>query len=296
MFRERQATFLTVEREAKKGDIVVVNYSATTDGKPLTDLAPTAKGLTEKKAFWIETEKDSFLPGFGEQLLGAKPGEKRMVNVDFAADFMLPVLAGKKAVYDVEVVEIKERSLPELDQKFAESWGAKDLEALREGVRADLQNEWNQTQTRKMRQQVTQALLKGIECDLPETLITEETRNIVYNIVNDNQQRGIPKEVLDAEKDKIYASANGAAKERVKAQFVFRKIAEKEGVRVEQLEIAGRLQALATEHKMPVEKVYKELEKNNRLEEVHRQILNDKVVDLLIQFAKIEDVPAPAKT
>ena len=125
--------------------------------------------------------------------------------------------------------------------------------------------------------------------------MTEETRAIVYGIVSDNQQRGIPKEVLDAEKDHIYATANAAARERVKAQFVFRKIAEKEGVRVEQLEIADRLQALARENNMPVDKLYKELEKNHRLEDVHRQILNDKVVDLLVQYAKIEDVPAPPK-
>ena len=52
-------------------------------------MAPTAKGLTENKAFWIETEKDSFLPGFSGQLLGAKAGEKRTVTVDFAGDFML---------------------------------------------------------------------------------------------------------------------------------------------------------------------------------------------------------------
>jgi len=295
LFRERQAAYLPVPREVRKGDIAVVNYTGTCDGKPLTDIAPTARGLTEKKAFWIETEKDSFLPGFGPQLLGAKAGEKRAVNIDFPPDFMIPLLAGKKAVYEVEVVEVKEKVLPEVNQKFAESWGAKDLDTLREGVRSDLQNEWNQTQSRKMRQQVTQALLQGVQCDLPETLVTEETRAIVYGIVSDNQQRGIPKEVLDAEKDKIYATANAAAKERVKAQFVFRKIAEKEGVRVEQLEIANRLQALATENKMPVDKLYKELEKNHRLEDLHRQILHDKVVDLLVQYAKIEDVPAPPR-
>jgi trigger factor len=296
MFRERQATYLTVTREVAKGDIAVVNYTGTCEGKPLTDIAPTARGLTEKKAFWIETEKDSFLPGFSQQLLGARAGEKRTVNVDFAADFMIPLLAGKKGVYEVEVVEVKEKVLPAVDQKFAESWGAKDLETLREGVRSDLQNEWNQTQNRKMRQQVIQALLQAVQCDLPETLVTEETREIVYNIVSDNQQRGVPKEVLDAEKEKIYTMANATARERVKAQFVFRKIADKEGVRVEQLEIAGRLQALATEHKMPVDKLYKELEKNHRLENLYRQILHDKVVDLLVQFAKIEDVPAPART
>ena len=105
--------------------MAVVNYTGACDGKPITETAPTAKGLTENKAFWIETEKDSFLPGFSGQLLGAKAGEKRTVTIDFAANFMLPALAGKQGVYEVEVVEVKEKILPELDQKFAESWGAK---------------------------------------------------------------------------------------------------------------------------------------------------------------------------
>lgn len=297
LLRERQKTFLTVDRAVKKGDVAVVNYTGTCEGKPITEWAPTAKGLTESKNFWIESEKESFLPGFSGQLLGAKAGEKRTVTVDFAGNFMLPALVGKKGVFEVEVVEVKEKILPEMDQKFAESWGAKDLEALREGVRADLQNEWNQTQNRKIRQQVVQALMQSVECDLPEAVVTGETRNIVYNIVNDNQQRGVSKETLDAEKDNIYASANNAARERVKAMFVFQKIAEKEGIRIEQSDILARLQTLAVENKMPVEKLVEELKKNNRLEEVvHRPILHEKVVDLLVQYAKIEDVLAPAKT
>ena len=296
LFRERQKTFLTVDRAVKHGDVAVVNYTGACEGKPITETVPTAKGLTENRSFWIETEKDSFLSGFSGQLLGAKAGEKRTVTIDFPANFMLPPLAGKKGVYDVELVEVKEKILPELDQKFAESWGAKDLAALREGVRADLQNEWNQTQNRKIRQQVTQALLRSVECDLPEVVVTGETRNLVYNIVSDNQQRGVSKEALDAEKDNIYATANNAARERVKAMFVFQKIAEKEGIRVDQRDILARLQTLAAENKTPVEKLFQELEKNHRLEEVvHRPILHDKVVDLLVQYAKIEDVLAPAK-
>ena len=296
LLRDRHKTFLTMDRPLQKGDIAVVNYTGTVEGKPIIELAPTAKGLAENKAFWIETEKDSFLPGFGGQLIGAKDGEKKTVAIDFPADFPVHELAGKKGSFDVEVVEVKEKILPELDQKFAESWGAKDVDTLREGVRSDLQNEWNQTQNRKIRQQVTQSLLNIIQCDLPETVVTDETRNVVYNIVNDNQQRGVPKEALDAEKDNIYASANHVAKERVKAMFVFQKIAEKEGIRVEQKDILTRLQSLAVEHKMPADKLYKELEKNNRLEEVlHRPLLHEKVVNLLVQYAKIEDVQAPPK-
>jgi trigger factor len=296
LFRERQKTFLTVDRPLRKGDVAVVNYTGACDGKPITDTAPTAKGLTENKSFWIETDKDSFLPGFSGQLLGAKAGEKRTVTIEFPAAFVVPPLAGKKGVYDVELVEVKEKVLPEMNQKFAESWGAKDLEALREGVRADLQNEWNQTQNRNIRQQVTQALLQSVQCDLPEAVVTAETRELVYSIVSENQQRGVAKEALDAEKDSIYASASNMARERVKALFVFQKIAEKEGIRVEKTDVLARLQSLAVEHKMPVEKLIQELEKNRRMEEVvHRPILHDKVINLLVQYAKIEDIPARPK-
>jgi len=296
LLRERHKTFLTVDRPLRKGDVAVVNYTGACDGKPITETAPTATGLTENKAFWIETEKDSFLPGFSGQLLGAKAGEKRTVTIDFAANFMLPALAGKKGVYEVEVVEVKEKVLPEVNQKFAESWGAKDLDGLREGVRADLQNEWNQTQNRKIREQVTDALLRSVQCDLPEAVVTAETRDLVYNIVHENQQRGVAKEAIDAEKDNIYASAHNAARARVKALFVFRKIADKEGIRVEEADILARLQALAIEHKMPIDKLVQELQKNRRMDEVvHRPILHEKVINLLVQYAKIEDVPAGTK-
>jgi trigger factor len=296
LFREKQKTFLTVDRPLQKGDIAVVNYTGACDGKPITDTAPTAKGLTENKAFWIETERDSFLPGFTGQLLGAKAGEKRTVTVDFAANFMLPALAGKKGVYEVELLEVKEKVLPELNQKFAESWGAKDMETLREGIRADLQNDENQKQNRKIRQQLIDVLLESVQCDLPESVVTAETREIVYAIVSENQQRGVSKETLDAEKDNIYAQASNAARKRVKALFIFQQIAEKEGIRVEKTDIVARLQTLAVEYKMPVDKLYQELDKNNRMEQViHRPILHDKVVDLLVQYAKIEDVPAQPK-
>src|SRR5690349_11971841 len=85
--RQQQVNFETVDRPAQTGDIAVVNYTGTADGKPITDIAPTAKGLTEQKNFWVEMQAQGFIPGFADQLLGAKAGDKRMVNVEFPADF-----------------------------------------------------------------------------------------------------------------------------------------------------------------------------------------------------------------
>ena len=294
VLRDRQATYPTVERELAAGEIAVVNYTGTCEDKPITDLAPTARGLTAQKAFWVNVEPNSFIPGFAMQLVGAKAGEKRTVNVDFPADFVTPQLQGKKGVYEVELVEVKERKSPEANDEFAKSYGAESMDKLREGVRADLQNELNTKQSRSLRGQVVQGILEKVQCELPESLVVQETRALVYNIVSENQRRGVPKEAVDAQKEQIYASANTTAKERVKATFLFQRIAEKEGVRVEQVEIARRIQEMAAQYKMTPEKLVKELEKRGGLEDVYRDLLGEKVVNLLVQNAKIEDV-APAE-
>jgi trigger factor len=255
-------------------------------------LAPAAKGLTEKKNFWVAIEPDSFIPGFADQLAGMKAGDQRTVTVNFPAEFVTPQLAGKQGLYDVQVVEVKERILPELNDEFAKSCEAGSMEALREGIRADLQNEMNLKQGRSLREQVVRMLLDKIQCELPESVVESETRSIVYNIVNDNQQRGLSKEALDAQKEQIYARANAAAKERVKAGFVFKKIADKEGVRVTEGELAAKIGEMAAQNKVPAEKLAAALQKNGHLEDVYLQILNEKVIDLLVQSARIEDVPA----
>lgn len=295
MLRDRQANFQKLDRAAQDGDFVVVNYTGTCDGKPISETAPTARGLTEQKAFWIELKKDSFIPGFSEQLTSAKAGDQRAVNIDFAADFVTKELAGKKGVFAVEVVEVKERTLPAMDDAFAKTYGAEDLAKLRAGVRADLQNELNSKQTRDLRNQVAKGLLDQVACELPESLVAQETRNIVYQIVQENQGRGITKEAIDQQKDQIYGAANLGAKERVKASFVFQRVAEKEGIKVSREEINQRIYALSQSYQMAPDKFVKELEKRDGVSELYGQLLNEKVIDFLQQHSKIEDVaPAPA--
>ncbi|MDB6035356.1 MAG: Trigger factor [Verrucomicrobiales bacterium] len=288
----QQGKFEKVDRPVKQGDYVVVNYTGTSEGKPLTEIAPAARGLTEQKAFWVEVKPDSFIPGFAMQLEGAKAGDKRTVNIDFPQDFVTPQLASKKAVYDVEVVEVKERNLPTIDDAFAKSFGAENLEKLREGVRSDLQNELNLRQKRSIRNQVVKSLLDKVTFDLPETQVQHETRNVVYEIVAENQKRGVPKELIDQQKEEIFNASSGTAKERVKAAYVFQKIAEKEGIRVSSEELNTRIIALAQNYQMTPQKFVQELEKRDGLTEIHQQMLHEKVVDYLQEHAKIQDVPA----
>jgi len=296
LLRERKADYPLAARELANGDVAVVNYTGSSEGKPLTDFAPTAKGLTQQHGFWINVAPGSFIPGFPDQLIGAKPGDKRTVNVDFPADFVTPQLAGRKGVYEVEIVEVREKKMPELNDELAKSYGAENFEKLRDGVRADLQNELNAKQARSLRNQVVKSLLDKVQCELPETVLHDETRSLVYEIVLENQRRGVPKDVMDAQKEHIYQSASATAKDRVKANFIISRIAEKEGVRVEEMEVANRLQLIAAQQKTPVEKLIKEMEKSGGLQDIYFQLLNEKVVELLVQNAKVQDAittPAP---
>ena len=295
VLRERKGTYADVDRPVENGDYVVVDYAGTSDGKPLTELVSTARGLTERKAFWLRVEKDAFLPGFAEQLMGAKAGDKRTVQVTFPADFVEAALANKPAVYEVSVTQVKVRNLPVLDDAFAKSYGAENLEKLREGVNHDLQNELKLKQTNDIRQQLLRGLLERLNFELPESLVVNETRNVVYNLVAENQKRGVPKETIDEKKDEIYNFANTNAKERVKTAFVLGKIAEKEKISASQEEMTRRIVYLAQQYQIAPEKLVQQLRERGALPEIRDQIVHSKVLDFLQLQARIEeDTLAPA--
>jgi trigger factor len=292
LLAQQHVTFETVARELKPGDVAVVNYTGACDGKPITETAPTAKGLTEKKNFWIDAAPDAFIPGFADQLLGAKAGDKRTVNVDFPADFVTKELAGKKGVFEVEIAEVKEKILPPIDDAFAKKYDAENLEKLRAGVRLDLENELKFSQEKSVRGQITRELLDRVIFELPETAVAHETRTVVYDIVRENSQRGVPRELIEQQKDGIYAAATRSAKERVKLSFLIQRIAEQEKIAISEDEILKRAQTLAAMYQIPLEQFLKDLRKRNGVPELYEQIAHEKVIAFLEQNARIEDVPA----
>jgi trigger factor len=296
LLRERRVSFKTVERAVQAGDIAVVNYTGTCEGRPIIEIAPAAKGLTEQKSFWVEAKPGSFIPGFADQLIGAKAGDKRTVTVSFPADFVTPQLGGKQGIYEVELVEVKERVLPPLDEELAKAYGAESPEKLLAGVRRDLENELKYKQEKSIRNDLVRALLGRVNFELPETAVAQETRNVVYDLVRENAQRGVPRDVIEKQKEQIYSAATHNAKERVKVQFLLRKIAEQEDIKVSEDEIGRRVNYLAGLYQIPPNKFLNDLQKRNGLIEVYDQIMNEKVIDFLEQNAKYEDVlgDAPA--
>jgi len=294
LLREQKADFKKVERPLANGDIGVVNYSGTSEGKPLSEIAPTAKGLTQQQGFWVEMKPDSFVPGFADQLLGANTGDKRTVNVDFPADFVNKELSGRKGVYEVEVVEVREKTLPALDDAFAKLYEAESLEKLREGVRRDLESELKYKQGKDTRGQILSALMGRVNFDLPEGAVANETRNVVYDLVRENTKRGVSRDIIEKEKDAIYSAATTNAKDRVKLSFLVQRIAEKEEIKVSQDEVLRRIQTMAAMYQIPPDKFIKDLQKRNGVVEIYDQLAHEKVMEFLENNAQVETVPAMA--
>ncbi|HEY1717939.1 MAG TPA: trigger factor [Verrucomicrobiae bacterium] len=292
LLAQQHVKFETVTRELKMGDVAVVNYTGACDGKPITETAPTAKGLTEQKNFWVDVAPNTFIAGFAEQLIGAKAGDKRTVSVDFPADFVTKELAGKKGIFEVEIAEVKEKVSPPVDDELAKKFGAENLEKLRAGVRLDLENELKYSQGRAVRGQIIDALLGGANFDLPETAVAHETKNVVYNIVQENSKRGVPRDLIEKQKEEIYTAAARSAKDRVRLAFLIQRIAEQEKISVSQEEVLQRVQSLAAAYQIPPDKFIKDLQKRNGINELYDQIAHEKVLNFLEINAKIEDVPA----
>ncbi|HEY5232681.1 MAG TPA: trigger factor [Verrucomicrobiae bacterium] len=292
LLAQQHVKFETVARELKMGDVAVVNYTGACDGKPITETAPTAKGLTEQKNFWVDIAPDTFIGGFAGQLVGAKAGDKKTVNVDFPADFVTKELSGRKGVFEVEVAEVKEKISPPVDDELAKKFGAENLEKLRAGVRVDLENELRHSQRKTVHRQIIDALLGGANFDLPETAVAHETRNVVYNIVQENSKRGVPRDLIEKQKEEIYTAAARSAKERVRLAFLIQRIAEQKKISVSQEEVLQRVQSLSAAYQIPPDQFIKDLQKRNGINELYDQITHEKVLEFLEINAKIENVPA----
>ena len=293
VLREQRATYRDVERPVQAGDFVVLNYTGTCEGKPISDIVPTARGLTAQQNYWVHVEKDAFIPGFTEQLVGAAKGDHRSVQVEFPADFVEKLLTGKKGVFEVDILQVKERALPEINEELAKAYGAENLEKFRDGIREDLLRELKYKQRTNVRNQLLGALLGRVTCELPESVVQVETRNVVYDLVRQNQERGVSRETIDEKKEEIYSFASNNAKDRVKSAFILGRIAEKEGIKASREEISQRIIALAAQYQIKVDKFLRQLQERNGISEIEEQIITGKVLDFLQLHAQIEELNTP---
>ena len=286
---EQRASFEDApERPVAMEDFAVISYSGKLDDKPMADLVPDAKNLAHNPNFWLWVRTEGFLPKFAEQCVGMKKGETRTVEVEFPADFPQPALAGKKAQYDVELKEIKVKNAPVLDDTFAQEVAKMNLADLKTRVRENMEQEKKNRAQQTSRAEIVQKLLAAVQFELPPTAVDEETNATVYDIVAENQGRGVSAETLEEKKDEIFANAARAARESVKFKFLAAQIAENEKIDVTNEQMAQHIAFLAQREGLTMEKMVDRVRKNNAFGVIRQQLIRQTVLDFLLKEAKTE--------
>lgn len=286
--REQRADYRTVDRAIQKDDYVIITYTGKVDGQPIEEIVPAVPQLGKQEKFWIWIKDNIFLPGFGDQLIGAKAGEDRSVSVTFPDDFAQEALRGKKGQYEVKVEDVREKILPELDDALAQELAQVPLAELKERIRVNVQADKERSARNDHAKQIFEFLRSKTQFELPESAVQNETQRALYDIVRENQQRGISEQLLEEKKEDIFNAAQTTARDRVKLGFIINKIAAAEKIEVSGEEFNAEIQFLAAQYGMTVEKLVKRLQENNSVEKVEEDILNRKTLDFLLQSATME--------
>jgi trigger factor len=289
--RDQAADFVDVkERELAMGDFAVLDFTGAIDGVPISEIVPEAsKNLHGGKKFWLHLAPENFLPKFGEQIVGMKPGETRSVQVEFPADFPVTELAEKKADYAVTLSEIKEKVLPAVDDAFAAKiMPEKTLAELRHAIEHNLEHEKEHEIERAKEQQIVKFLHERISFDLPPPLLKNETRRALNELVHRNRERGVPDELLKGKEKELIEGAGSLAAHRLKTNFILHRIAEAEKIEVTREEIDEAIRAQAAHYNVSVEKMRKEFEENDRVNGLAEEILLGKTLDFLKANVSVE--------
>ena len=296
--RAERADFSAVTRAAAKGDYVKLAYEGTVNGQAILEIVPDKQIYGKVPQTWeeVEGENESLIPMLGRQLAGLEPGGKKDITVTFPAEFAgAPVLAGKTAVYTVEVQEVRERVLPPLDEAFLKAHQADDVEALRTNVRNQLTAQKERNNRTEQRRQVTEALLAKVDFPVPESMVEGETQSVLRNFIDENMRRGVPAEQFEKDKEALFANARTAALTRVKSQLVLAKIAEAEKLKVTEQDMNLFMYQEAMRTRQAPDKLVKDLQKNrDQVRGIQQSIIFDKALDLVVTQATVQEAPAQA--
>lgn len=252
--RQDYAELVLVDREAKEGDTVVIDFLGKKDG--------VAFEGGEGKNHSLELGSHSFIPGFEDQLIGAKPGEEREVTVTFPEDYAEESLAGEEAVFDVTVHEVKERHLPDFDDDFAQDVD-EDIETmaeLRDKRKAELEEEKETAAKDNIESEAIQKAVENASMpDIPDAMIHEDVHRQMDIYLNNLQSNGISPEmyfqITGTTEDDLHQQLEYGAEDRVKTNLVLEAIVEAEKLGATDEEKDEELKGLAEEYDLPLEQV-----------------------------------------
>ena len=274
---ERNARIETVDREAKAGDTVVLDFEGFVDGKAFD--GGKAEGYS------LKLGSGSFIPGFEDQLIGCKAGDEKDVNVTFPKEYT-PELAGKDATFKCKIHEVKETTLPELDDEFAKDVSEfETLAALRKDIKARFTKSRQEEADRAFENEAVELAAKNMTCDVPNCMIEEQLDKHLEQFAYQLQMQGMKIEdyakMMGGDLKAMRESMRPMAETTVRSNILLSQIVDEEKLAVTDEEIEEELKKMAGQYQMELDKV-KELVKK---ESVEADLAAKKAIKLIVDNA-----------
>lgn len=277
--RSAEAKPIETDRGAAKGDFVLIDYEGTLEGKSLEDL--------KKSDVQFVVGEGQLIPEFEHALIGLKKGEVKKFDVSYGEDFQVREAAGKTVNFELQLKDILDRILPDLDDEFAKDLGEENLESFKKKIREDLEKRHQADSSNKLKTDLINKLIEDKVFDIPNSLVEEESMRLKRDFLINLQRQGLRVPKLDEKAEK---SITDRAIVNVKSSIVLGAIAKKEGIDVTSGDVDRRLSEISKSFEVPYEQVREAYQSNSMLDGLRASIREEKVVDFLIEKAKIEEV------
>ncbi|HBU12955.1 MAG TPA: trigger factor [Clostridiales bacterium] len=293
--REQNARWVEVDREAREGDTVVIDYLGSLDDVPFDG------GKAEKQS--LELGSKRFIPGFEEQVVGMKKGDEKKLFVKFPEEYTSE-LAGKDAVFEVKLHEVKEKKLPDIDDEFVQDVSEFDtLADYKKDVKKKLQKQAEDGAKADMENQVLTKLAEDAEVDIPAVMIEGQIDYQMQDISYRLMYQGIRLEDYLAHMgktmDEFRDGYREAAAQQVKMQLAVEALIKEKSLEPTDEEAEKRMEELAGEAGKTLQE-YKNMMGNEELDRFKDRVAMERVFDYLVEHAKVEEAtekkPAAKKT
>ncbi len=268
--------------KAKDGDMVVADFVGRIDGEAFEGGAATDAQIV--------LGSGQFIPGFEEQLTGAKPGGKVEVKVTFPEDYPVDRLKGKAAEFDVDVKEVKAPVEAKVDDDFAKTLGMADLAALKDAIKGQLESRYGAMSRFKLKRALLDQLDEKHDFPLPARMVEAEFDNIWAQVQAEAQREGPAEEDQDKTEDQLKAEYRKIAERRVRLGLVLAELGRKHEVSVSDQEVLQAARDEALRYQGQEQQVFDAIRQNPQMmAQIRAPLYEDKVVDALFGVAKVTD-------
>jgi trigger factor len=276
------AEFQPKDGEAADGDRLTISYLGKIDGEAF-------EGGADDNAF-VSLGSGRFIPGFEEQLLGAKAGEERVLNVTFPEAYGAAQLAGKAATFDVVVKEVSAPVEATIDDEWAKKFGIESLDELKATMRQQLESQLVAATRTKVKRQLLDKLDEKHAFELPPTMVEQEFQNVWNQVTQDLQRSGRSFADEETTEEAAKADYRKIAERRVRLGLVLSEIGEKNLIQVTDEEVQRALVDRIRQFPGQEKQVYDFYRSNpDALASLRAPIFEEKVVDYLLGLAAITD-------